>query len=489
MRFTRSMLKKFFIAIAAVVLVAGGALWLASLAFEWKFHPVPAAATVAPARGRAEGMRQDLEHLAQFPKIDNAFSPEARVRFEQERQILLAQAATLTPAMLEMEVSRLLALADNGHTTVGRRLRRLHRVPIRVMWFAEGLYVVRTADAQANLLGAQVVSINGRTPQELLADLSRYVGGPPEHAKSIVPMYLESPTALSGAWPEMPADRVTYVVRNDEGETVTATLDALAPDPKSSYVDPTRNLAPQRLAKETARWANLLSATPDLPPALRDPDASLHVELLDEGKGLYIHMIQTVGDARGALDAQLAAILANIEPASLRYAVLDLRFNGGGDYTNTLKFTRELPKRIAADGKLFILSDHATFSAGIVTLARAKYFGGARATVLGDRVGDRERFWAESAAPLELPNSKILAFSATGYHDWNAGCGWKDLATCFWLNFLFDVPAGDLAPAQPMSWRFADYRAGVDTVMEDALRRARAVTSSPPAPPSARAAP
>jgi len=92
--------------------------------------------------------------------------------------------------------------------------------------------------------------------------------------------------------------------------------------------------------------------------------------------------------------------------------------------------------------------------------------------VLGERVGDRERFWAESGTPLELPNSKILVFFATGYHDWNEGCQWKDLARCFWINIRLDVPAGNLSPETPIAWRFSDYREGVDTVMEEVLKRA-----------------
>jgi hypothetical protein len=55
---------------------------------------------------------------------------------------------------------------------------------------------------------------------------------------------------------------------------------------------------------------------------------------------------------------------------------------------------------------------------------------------------------------------------STGYHDWAAGC--RDLARCFWLNLAFDVPAGSLAPNAPHAWRFADYRANVDTVFEAA---------------------
>jgi len=93
--------------------------------------------------------------------------------------------------------------------------------------------------------------------------------------------------------------------------------------------------------------------------------------------------------------------------------------------------------------------------------------------ILGERSGDRERFWAESGKPLVLPNSKINVFYATGYHDWNEGCALKDWRRCFWLNWAFDVPAGDLGPKAPMAWRFADYRNGVDTVLEEALRQAR----------------
>ena len=50
----------------------------------------------------------------------------------------------------------------------------------------------------------------------------------------------------------------------------------------------------------------------------------------------------------------------------------------------------------------------------------------------------------------------MLVFFSTGYHDWNEGCGWKDWARCFWLNYAFDVPAGDLAPKALMAWRFED---------------------------------
>ena len=460
---------RILLAMGVAIGVLAALLGMVWYAFVARFQPDPVIAEMPKAKDRAEAMRQDLTVLARLLDYDRSFSADARMRFEVERQRLMDSAETLTPQALEMQVSRLVALAANGHTTVGRRLRRINRVPIRLAWFAEGLFVVRADPEHARLVGTRVASINGKTPEELLTALTAYVSGPAEHAKSTSPFFLESPYALAGVWPEMSVESATYVLQPEAGAANTVTLAGAGYNAKAPYVDPSRDLAPQPLENEGAPWANLLTMR-ELPLVLRDPDASVYVKKLDDDAGLYIHISNVMGDERGELSTQLAAILDAIKPASLRYAILDMRFDGGGDYTNTLGFTKELPKRIAPDGKLFILTDNTTFSAAIVTTARAKYFGGSRAVILGERVGDRERFWAEGGKAIELPNSRIHIYFATGYHDWNDGCGWKDLGRCFWVNIPFDVPAGSLSPKQSTPWRFADYRAGVDTVLEEALK-------------------
>lgn len=455
------------VAIGVLAALAG----IVSYAFVARFQPDPVIAEMPKAKDRAEAVRQDLTVLGRLLDYDRSFSADARTRFEVERMRLIEDADTLTPQALEMQVSRLVALAGNGHTTVGRMLRRINRVPIRLAWFAEGLFVVRADPEHARLVGTRVASINGKTPEEMLAALTPYVSGPAEHAKSTSPFFLESPYALAGVWPAMSTERATYVLQPQAGAAITVTLAGAGYQAKAPYVDPSRDLAPQPLENEGAPWANLLGTMRELPLVLRDPDASVYVKKLDDDAGLYIHISNVMGDERGELSTQLAAILDAIKPASLRYAILDMRFDGGGDYTKTLGFTRDLPKRIAPDGRLFILTDNTTFSAAIVTTARAKYFGGSRAVILGERVGDRERFWAEGGKAIELPNSRIHIYFATGYHDWNEGCGWKDLGRCFWVNIPFDVPAGSLSPKQSTPWRFADYRAGIDTVLEEALRQ------------------
>ena len=459
-------MKKKRIAITAVLLLAAlgllaGGLWLA---FDWRFYPKVEHPEFPAPESSAAAMRQDIEFLALLPKYDRSFTPEAATKFEAQRQALLAKAATLTPAQLEMEVSRLVALSDNGHTTVGRRLRRLQRAPVRVQWFEEGLFVVRAAQPQAELVGRKVLRINGKTPEELLAAFTPYVSGTAEHAKATIPIFLVSPTAFAGVWPAMPADKLELTFETEGGKPETIVLASEAPDPETAYPFPDRDYAPQQSPTEKEPWAAVLADRKDLPLVLRDPDHSLyHVAL--PGDGLYIHLNATTDDDRGDLGAQLAKLMSTVEPGTLRFAVLDLRFNGGGDYTKTLAFTKDLPKKVAPDGKVYILTDHGTFSAALVTTARAKYFAGSRAVILGEKLGDRGQFWAEAGSPIVLPNSKIRVFFATGYHDWEHGCGWNDVSRCFWLNVPYDVPAGDLAPKEPVAWKFADYRAGRDTVL------------------------
>jgi hypothetical protein len=453
------------IAIAAVLSVAGiglllGGLWLA---FQWRFYPEVEQPAFPAPQNSAVAMRQDLEFLALLPKYDRSFTPGAAAKFEAERQALLAKASTLTPAQLEMEVSRLVAFSNNGHTTVGRRLRRLHRVPVRVQWFEEGLFVVRAAQPHAEHVGRKVLRINGKTPKELLAAFAPYVSGTAEHAKATIPIFLVSPTAFAGVWPAMAADKLEFTFEAVAGKPETIVLASTAPDPEIAYPFPDRDFAPQQEPGEKEPWAAVLADRKELPLVLRDPDHSLyHVAL--PGDGLYIHLNAISDDDRGDLGEQLAKLMSTIAPGTLKFAVLDLRFNGGGNYTRTLDFTKELPKKVASDGKVFILTDNGTFSAALVTAARAKYFAGNRAVILGEKLGDRGQFWAEAGSPIVLPNSKIRVFFATGYHDWERGCGWNDVSRCFWLNVPYDVPAGDLAPRHPVAWKFADYRAGRDTL-------------------------
>jgi hypothetical protein len=150
--------------------------------------------------------------------------------------------------------------------------------------------------------------------------------------------------------------------------------------------------------------------------------------------------------------------------------VIDLRFDTGGDYPDLLEAMRELPSRLAADGKAVVIMENTTFSAAIITAALVKHFVGPQRTVIvGERPRDRLVFWAEGNQ-MTLPNSKIAVNISTGMHDWARGC--RDWSRCHWPNIWYgSIGVGTVEPDVKVSWSFADYRRGVDTVLEAATRQ------------------
>jgi hypothetical protein len=76
------------------------------------------------------------------------------------------------------------------------------------------------------------------------------------------------------------------------------------------------------------------------------------------------------------------------------------------------------------------------------------------------------RFWAEASQRIVLPNSGLRVGYAAGYHDWKNGCSLADLLRCYPPNYLYAAAAGDIDPAEPLAWSFADYLNGRDTVLD-----------------------
>jgi hypothetical protein len=108
-----------------------------------------------------------------------------------------------------------------------------------------------------------------------------------------------------------------------------------------------------------------------------------------------------------------------------------------------------------------------TFSAAIVTAARAKYFTRDRVELIGESVGDRDQYWAERGERLQLPNSGVQIGYATAMHDSVRNC--YDLTRCYWLDLFYGVPAGSLAPTRLIDWQFVDYTKGQDSVLNAVL--------------------
>jgi hypothetical protein len=416
-------------------------------------------------RDAAEANRQDLDYLAGLTRVDRSFSPEASARFADKVRALHARADSLSRAGLFLGVAEAVALADNAHTNVNPAMWRalFDSLPVRFVWFADGLYVVRATADHADLLGAHVLAIDGIEPARWAEIARRFFGGTPEHARSLSALIMEAPAILHEIDNRAPGERVVLRVQDGTGRERAVEIAAMPREDAPPMVKAGRVALAEPLPGEKAgEWRALLADPPRVPAVLSEPEKTLYAEREEGDRVLYLHLWQIRESVPGSLANALREALG---PLQWRRIVLDLRFNAGGEYETVYPVVKNLGAHLTDDGRLVVLTDATTFSAAIITAALAKYYLPGRTRIVGEKAGDRLAFWAEGTS-ITLPNSKIRIDISTGYHDWAHGC--REMR-CWWPNYFYGVAAGTIDPDVVVGWRFADYARGVDTVLERAL--------------------
>jgi hypothetical protein len=428
--------------------------------FQYEAPPPPP--VVADER---DGRELDADHFRVFPDLDRSYQPAARARASQLAADLVRDARELTHEQFVLRVAEIAALADNSHTAISEDALRkgTPRIPIRTLLFADGLFVLRASPEHAYLLGARIETIEGRPIDSVYAALARYRGGIDAHRRLMLIPMLESPGLLNAAG----------LARHRDMLLIAGVLADGTPFDRTIIADQRGRAAPvsntMRLLFPSARsqpMSSFLKPSPDQPIYLQSSTELFRLGELPS-RGLYIALTHNADSDDQPLRQFLADALQRVERDRPRFVVVDMRMNGGGDYTKSYDFARALPAA-AAGAPIYVITSPWTFSAAITTVAALEDAGEGQVTIVGEQVGDRLDFWAEGGA-IELPNSGITVFYAAARHNYAGPC--TDRATCFWLNALYPVQVATLQPDIPAPLTFAAYRAGQDPAMEAILGR------------------
>jgi hypothetical protein len=428
-------------------------------------------ARFATAASQSERNFQDLAHLRRLPEVDRSFTDETRAAFEQAVASIEQQAGNLDRAGLAMMVARAVALADNGHTNVLGMAGDygFNAVPVRLSRFADALFIIAATDERRDLLGAKVLGVNGRPTEALVEALGQYTGGTANLAREFAPNLLISPELLAAAGLAETASDSTYDLLFPDGRFGSVELIAETPtqEPASSSLWPKRHLSPAAKDALPTGWRHVLDDLA-LPPYLARPSANYWHDYPAPDL-LYVQINAVKDQGSVSISQYLSDMLDEAGRKPARNAIVDLRFNSGGNYVLTNDFTRRLPEILPPGGRTYILTSANTFPAAIVTAARVKYFSGGNAILIGEPMGDRPQHWGEGGVTV-LPNANIAIGYSTAYHDWGNGCSLSQITTCFLLNYVYGVPAGNLQPDVLIAPTFADYVAGKDTTMIEVMR-------------------
>jgi hypothetical protein len=428
--------------------------------------------TQTSAEGDIYAWDSDLLELEKWVALEKSFTDETRREALQTIEHHRKEKTTFTEAGFYMEVRRIVGFADNGHSNVTTRpiYQTFGLVPIRAYWFSDGPYIVRAHESFADYLGFRIEAIDGKTIADLENTLGDYFGGSEPFFRRIgaLPLVL-CPKALHAVGLAKSPDRIRLRLSDESGSIQHVEL-AVDRDLGGARAQPWRYLNPAPIQGEQ-NWVAFHDSDADLPRYLQEPEDTFRYALLEDGELAYIQLRSNYASGGTSVRTFVDGIRKQLAKDGPHSIVLDNRQNPGGDLGRTADFALALPSLTNPEGKVYVLTGSGTFSAGIYTSFYPKAAAPSRTVILGERVGDRTRFWAETGPAFRLSKSGYGIGYAKQMHDPGEGC--KDKNVCHLSARRFDpswnLAVGSLDPDVPVPTRFEDFAAGRDRPLERVL--------------------
>jgi C-terminal processing protease CtpA/Prc len=139
------------------------------------------------------------------------------------------------------------------------------------------------------------------------------------------------------------------------------------------------------------------------------------METLPEQKAVFVQFNWVSEHEKNSLATFSRELTAEIKNRRLKYLILDLRHNPGGDGSLLAPLVRALVhfKADKPDGELFVIVGRGTFSAAHKLLSTLSQL--TNATIVGEPSGSRPNAISE-AGWFKLPYSKLMGLTSSQFH-------------------------------------------------------------------------
>lgn len=375
------------------------------------------------AQDRVRAWQADLDSArVAFLPADRAFSPLTRAAFTRAVAELRDSVGVLSDAEIVVRLARATALSGNAHTRIYllRNASYLRRYPVRLAWFEDGLYVVRTRPEHEDLLGARVVEIAGRPVADVEALVAPLYAGNGGWRRYMSTYTLTSPDVLLGLGLVQGAGAAPFAFESGGGGGLVTRV--LEPLPLNRHTEPTEawwDLAPTHPGRD-GPWVSVLPAdTSALPLYLRRPEQRYWFEPIPGRDALYFQFNRSDDMPTGETVEDFGArLLSALEARNPSRFVIDLRFNTGGNLGKAWGLFRRFAGLPLAQrpGGIVAITGPATFSAGLYYAAFLAE--NTRAAFVGEWPGDDLDFWAEGGRVV-LPHSGLILKYTDGFHSYS----------------------------------------------------------------------
>ncbi|MBO9631512.1 MAG: hypothetical protein J7578_00240, partial [Chitinophagaceae bacterium] len=353
------------------------------------------------------------------------------------------------PRMQEHEclagLTRIVASIKYGHTALPWRDSKVkyHMTPMNFYWFNDGLYVEGTTKANAAILGARILKVEGKPIAKVLQAIKPLVPAENDQFfKSRGPDYLGIPEALhaQGITPTLKSSILYTFGKNGKTfEIAIPAIDAFQLPRFYGFTKPEKDWL-------TARDTSFT------PLYLKNQDRIYYYEYLPDSKTVYVRHSQIQDEPEMPIALFYKNLYSFIEKNDVARLILDVRLNGGGNnylLKPIITGLIETPK-INKPGKFFVIIGRRTFSAcqNLVN----EFSNYTNAIFVGEPTSENINFYGDNNR-ITLPNTQtqvLLSFA------W-----WQDKPQ--WENATW------LAPQVAADMSFSDYQHNIDPSLNACL--------------------
>ena len=398
---------------------------------------------------REDGWRTDIDYLvAEIKRVNHLYRrqplPEELIA---RQRALKRDVGKLTDQEIFVGMGRMLSPLKQGHVSLAifpetTRLA-VRTIPLQFYAFPEGIFVVRSDEKNADLVGAEVLRIEDVPPADLLKRIEEQASVENEMKILWSGMRpLGSIPVLRGLGVLKPGrEDVRLALKLQDGQEVERVL---VPVPQEQE----RKLGPPPVG------------TPPL--FVRDVPRAHWLQPLPDRDAVFVQVNQIAPDPEESMaefGLKLRRVLAD---APVKNVILDLRHNNGGNTFTYTELLRTLVAHSTKEGsRLYVIIGRGVYSAtanlisDLERLARP-IFVGEPSSGTGNQDGDESL--------TVLPYSGIRAFLTS--IRWQYSHPW-DLRT-------------SIVPDIPVQLTAKDYFAGKDSVLETILADIRRTSSALP---------
>lgn len=383
--------------------------------------------------------KADLDYLAKELPAEhyNLFSVRSSEEWKAGIEAIKSQCGEMSDFDIVLKTQQLVATFGDSHTMLGftNLLNKEQVLPLRLLWTADGIYIVRTNSAHKELLGQRLTAIGG-TPIMTVVD-------------SISTLFTIDNSAVVKSWvPQfIPSLQILQYFGFSDGISTELTL-----------ADGTKHLLCPLLEGQ----AEIVSFKPEaLTYAMQNGRTLFKGDYFADEKIYYMlynscwsrELEAEHGNAEKAASLPSFERFAEqaftaLQTKEVDKIIFDLRYNGGGSSLQGTQFIEKLAEFLEEkpDMAVYVLIGRQTFSSAILNALDFKRLV-KNAVFVGEETAGKPDHFGEVRS-FQLPNSGVSVNYSTKY--------FKNS----------DTPLNTITPDVTIETTFADYAKGIDPVFE-----------------------